>query len=202
MATITPPQPKEELAQLEGWLGSQHAIARVLGKTHSQVWKWMHNDQRIQGRNRRLINDTWTFAHLIVERFGERHDLEGVFDARWPELNFRRPADLIRSDCADELLSVLHHVVVVVPFETRGSEPSSAGDQGQDETLYSGVLRALRDGRLAVGAPDRCSDDVDETIARFESFEQPSEEEFALFVEEPARTDVTRGPFRPTAGAS
>ena len=74
-------------------------------------------------------------------------------------------------------------------------------DKPRTEPLYSGVMQALKDGRLKPGVPARFGSDVDQTLARFEELEAPTDGEISLFAEEPAKPEVTRGPFRPSAGA-
>jgi DNA-binding Xre family transcriptional regulator len=85
-------------------------------------------------------------------------------------------------------------------FHCSADELLVVEDKPRTAPLYSGVIQALKDGRLTPGVPARHSDDVDRTIALFEEIETPDEGEIELFAEEPAKPEVTRGPFRPTAG--
>lgn len=99
--------PQRELAELQTRLGSQSSVARVLGKSHTQIWRWTTGDYSIRPSSVRLIDDVFA----VVTVLGEKHvagtpSLEQLMTNRWPALGNRRPIDLI-PERTDEVLTVI-----------------------------------------------------------------------------------------------
>src|SRR5918999_122820 len=110
MAVLAPHRPDEELAELCVLVGSQNGAARVLGRPKAQVSRWRQNPDQMRPQSIRLIGDAWAVTRKAAEIYGRGAQLEAVLVAPRPELGYCRPAELIRSGRADELLALLNEV--------------------------------------------------------------------------------------------
>jgi hypothetical protein len=131
--------PRDELEELRVELGSQRAVARVLGKSQRQVWEWFARSTRIQPENARLINDVWAVCEAIKSRVGAV-ELEHVLEMRWPTLMYRCPVDLIRAGNTDFVLEA----VAAGPPEEAAPSDDSEGDAAFVEQVRSELEVSIR----------------------------------------------------------
>ncbi|MGA9775786.1 MAG: hypothetical protein WBU92_07685 [Candidatus Dormiibacterota bacterium] len=68
MAIVLAPSPQEELTQLKDLLGTQGAVASVLGKDPNQVWLWLHKTSDLQPASQRLVDDAWSVVTALARQ--------------------------------------------------------------------------------------------------------------------------------------
>jgi hypothetical protein len=100
--------PVEELEELEEAFGTRQAVADVLGKQRPQVARWLIDRPAIQGRHRQLINDSWVVVKFLRSQGVDDADaLRNALLGRSPELDFRRPVELIWEGAVETVLKTL-----------------------------------------------------------------------------------------------
>ncbi|HUY25359.1 MAG TPA: hypothetical protein VMV09_08680, partial [Candidatus Saccharimonadales bacterium] len=68
MAIVLAPSPQEELTQLKDLLGSQGAVASVIGKDPNQIWLWLHKTSGLQPASQRLVDDAWSVVTALARQ--------------------------------------------------------------------------------------------------------------------------------------
>jgi hypothetical protein len=93
-----------DLVELRRLLGGQGGVARVLGRSESQISRWFDHPESIRPKGLRLVSDARAVATRAAEVFGSVSHLESVLITRRPELGWEVPAEYIQSGRAGELL--------------------------------------------------------------------------------------------------
>lgn len=79
-------------------LGSQNAVAEVLGTSQSQVWKWKEEKANPQKRFHCVLRIADAAVTRLREVTGaESFELQALLDQSWPELGGDRPMLRIRA---------------------------------------------------------------------------------------------------------
>ena len=124
--------PVEELEELEEVFGTRQAVADLLGKQRPQVARWLIERPAIQGRHRQLINDSWVVVKFLRSHGVDDADaLRNTLLGRSPELDFRRPVELIWEGAIETLLKTL------------GGEIGEAGQQLAEDVRVLAISRPI-----------------------------------------------------------
>ncbi|MHB1244352.1 MAG: hypothetical protein ACYC1P_13280 [Gaiellaceae bacterium] len=105
-SVLTPPSPSEELEELCVLLGSQGAVARLLGRDPNQVRRWRKGDSEIRPGTVGLIDDAWSAVHLLSGLVG-REKVGTLVSRRWPALGYKSPAQCVQAGATETLLELL-----------------------------------------------------------------------------------------------
>lgn len=105
-SVLTPPSPSQELEELCLLLGSQGAVARLLGRDPNQVRRWRQAETEIRPGTVMLIDDAWSAVHLLSGLVG-REQVGTLVSRRWPALGYKSPAQCVQAGATESLLELL-----------------------------------------------------------------------------------------------
>jgi len=92
----TTDDPARQLEQLAELLGSQGAVARLLGTESSRVSEWLHGVRPRPATRQRIADAAAVVDVLRTRAGGDASSVPNVLETPLPELAGQRPSELIQ----------------------------------------------------------------------------------------------------------
>ena len=97
---------REELAELERCLGSQAAVARVMGRDPSIVSRWMSAPtRRLNRASCAAVGAAYVVVNALLSQ--ESTEIEHVLTSPWPALDGHAPCELIARGKSEPILEAI-----------------------------------------------------------------------------------------------